>query len=239
MSAEKTKYFGYDQEAMSNASNYYQWIMDSFRPHIGRVVAEIGGGMGHFSDALLDLGVEHLDVFEPSENMFHELEQRFKDDVRVQTYNLQLNELERSDIKAYDSICYVNVLEHIERDLEELQYARQNIKQGGYLLIFVPALDWLYSNLDYKLGHYRRYSKTMLIDVVKSAGFVVESVKFFDFIGVIPWYVLMVLMKRDFSPGNVFFYDKLVVPVMRVLERVVEPRIGKNLILIARNVESI
>ena len=53
---------------------------------------------------------------------------------------------------------YLNVLEHIADDAAELGWPRPPCGPGGAVLVFGPALEWLYSELDYRAGHYRRYS---------------------------------------------------------------------------------
>ena len=59
--------------------------------------------------------------------------------------------------------------------------------------------------------------------------------RYFDIAGVIPWYVNFVLLKNEISGGSVTLYDRLVVPVMRKIERVLPVPIGKNVLLIAKN----
>ncbi len=53
------------------------------------------------------------------------------------------------------TILYVNVLEHIEDDLTELQLVHETLVLGGKALIFVPAMPSLYGNFDRKIGHFR------------------------------------------------------------------------------------
>ena len=135
---------------------------------------------------------------------------------------------------TFDTVCYVNVLEHIEHDQEALGQAYRAIKPGGHLLVFVPALSFLYSNLDRQVGHFRRYSKQELTDVAVGANFTVTKVKYFDIMRIIPWYVAFVLLKQTATSTNVSLYDNWVVPIVRKVERALPPMIGKNLILIAR-----
>jgi hypothetical protein len=56
--------------------------------------------------------------------------------------------------------------------------------------------------------------------------------KYFDLIGVLPWWVKYRLLKSNrLEPDVVQLYDKFV-PLVRVTERFVTPPLGKNLILV-------
>ena len=136
--------------------------------------------------------------------------------------------------EAIDSVLYINVLEHIEDDRAELLNAYRALPAGGCLLLFVPALPQLYSEVDRSMGHFRRYYKKELIQRVKEAGFEVENARYFDLAGIIPWYVNFVLLKNTFSAGSVALYDKVVVPSMRLFEKLITLPIGKNILLVAR-----
>ena len=78
------------------------------------------------------------------------------------------------------------MLEHIEDDAGELRLAAAALRPGGALLVFGPALEWLYSELDYKAGHYRRYSLRRLRQLARAAGLEILSVRYFDLLGVLP-----------------------------------------------------
>lgn len=233
MSSETIQYFGKDLEAMSFAHNYHEWLLDEISPFLTGNVAEVGAGMGNFSDFILSTGVNYLTAFEPSENMYPLLEKRFADNKKVETVSAFFEDQSRQYKNSFDSVLYINVLEHIEDDKNALVHTYETIKPGGHVLIFVPALAFLYSDLDKELGHFRRYSKQSLVDVVEAAGFTVNMVKYFDIAGIIPWYIAFVLLKHTTTEGNVSAYDKLVVPIMRRVEQVITPFIGKNLLLVA------
>ena len=226
-------YFGKDLEAMSFALNYHRWIADEFSPYLGCCVAEVGAGTGNFSQFILERGATKLVAFEPSSNMYPQLKDKFCSETRVETRNSIFSDGGGEFIDHFDSVLYVNVLEHIKSDYDELLIARRTIKAGGNLLIFVPALQWLYSDLDRKFGHYRRYDKKTLCDVVKAAGFETTYVRYFDIAGIIPWYIAFVLMKKTMTSGNVSTYDRFIVPSMRVIEGLVTPPVGKNILLVA------
>lgn len=228
----KPSYFGRDLEAMSFARNYHGWIVEEFQPYIGGTVAEVGAGTGNFSELLLQHAAR-LVSFEPSSNMYPALRARFAESRNVETVNSPLGAA--SDrFGAFDTVVYVNVLEHIEDDAQELSLAFKALRQGGHLLVFVPALPFLYGELDRNVGHVRRYYKRDLVARAQASGFRVARVRYFDFAGILPWYVAFVLLRRPITGTKVDLYDRFVVPLMRRIERHVTPPIGKNLLLIAR-----
>lgn len=231
-STGKELYFGKDLEAMSFAIKYHEWIMAEFQDYLGNNVAEVGAGIGDFSKLILNTNIETLTAFEPSKNMYPILAAALRNDSRAEAVNDFFGAEEKG--RAFDSVLYVNVLEHIADDCAELVKAYKLLKQGGYLLVFVPALSWLYSDLDKQVGHYRRYSKKGLIEIAQRAGFNLATARYFDIAGIIPWYINFVVLKNSITVGSVSLYDNIVVPPMRKIEGLVTPPIGKNILLVAQ-----
>ena len=64
----------------------------------------------------------------------------------------------KAQTESTNAIIMVNVLEHIEDDGSALEYIYKILKPGGSLLLFVPALQFLYNQLDHDHGHFRQYS---------------------------------------------------------------------------------
>ena len=227
-------YLGKDLEAMAFARNYHKWILAEFLPYLGSSVAEVGAGVGSFSTLVLGTNIRSLKAFEPSRNMYPLLQEAFRQDRRAEAINDFFGRANTGE--RFDSVLYVNVLEHIEDDASELANAREALNLNGHLLIFVPALPWLYSDLDRQVGHFRRYLKKGLLELAQRSGFSIVKARYFDVAGIIPWYINFVLLKNLISGGSVSLYDRLVVPTMRVVEGVVPPPIGKNLLLVAKKV---
>jgi len=219
---------------MSFAENYHRWILDEFYPFLGQNVAEVGAGIGDFSKFLIEAKIESLVAFEPSSKMYQSLGEKFETHTQVQTINGFFDEKAIQSQNKFNSICYVNVLEHIEDDKKTLADAYQALAPQGHVLIFVPALAFLFSEQDKIVGHFRRYSKMDLFDKVTGAGFHIKELKYFDIFGIIPWYLAFVLLKQKAKPSNVSIYDKIVVPIGRKLEQFIPPPIGKNLILVGQ-----
>ena len=237
--SEKHGYAGKDLEAMSFAVNYHRWILSIFEPYLGTRVVEVGAGKGSFSELLLERRLESLSLVEPSTAMYQQLCRRMEElnpSVAVKTYNdvfervaEQIQSSERPD-----SIIYVNVLEHIEDDVNELKVINNTLEAGGRLFIFVPALRWLHGSMDRQLGHIRRYTRTELEKKCAASGFRVIASRYFDVLGVLPWWVkYRLLQSKEMEPGAVRFYDQRVVPVAKTLESSLSPPIGKNVLLIA------
>jgi len=237
--AEALAYLGRDLESMSLARNYRRWILDTFAPHLGRRVVEVGAGTGSFSELLLARGPESLTLVEPSGEMHRLLVARvgrLPTRARVRIHNdtfarvaPRLTEGERPD-----SVIYVNVLEHVEDDEAELRLVAEALAPGGRAFIFVPALRWLYGSFDRQVGHRRRYTRGELEAKCERAGFGVLRSAYFDAAGVLPWWLkYRVLRSEKMEPAAVRFYDSFCVPVLRRVEAVAPPPVGKNVLLVA------
>lgn len=236
MSGNHFEYYGKDLEALSFAPRYHQWILDTIAPYLGREVAEIGAGTGNFTRLLLDAERYLVTALEPSANMFPQLDALRRPHPQLKTENGFLSDYAPRMQDAFDSVLYINVLEHIEDDLGELGHARSILRRDGRLVIFVPALQWLYGRLDELVGHFRRYHREPLRQLVETAGFRVVRLHYFDIAGILPWFIVFRILRRETIPSSVSLYDNLVVPVMRRVESVVRPPVGKNLLLVAEPV---
>lgn len=239
--SESITYQGTDLEAMSFAENYHRWILEKFAPYLGPRVVEVGAGTGSFSELLLERPLEMLALVEPSAEMHERLAARMRqraDSPPVKTYNALFRRT-AAELRARlpDSVIYVNVLEHVRDDEDELAAVRQTLGAGGRLFVFVPALRWLYGDFDERVGHYRRYSKAELEGKCRRAGFRPILSSYFDCAGVIPWWIKYRLLKSDtLGAGAVRLYDRHVVPAVKRLESIFAPPLGKNLILVAEKI---
>lgn len=238
MNADKVEYAGKDLEAMDFAVRYHNWILEVFRPYLGKRIVEVGAGTGSFSELLLETQPESLTLVEPSE-MFERLELAMGSRNGVARPRLHNNifrnvAAEIKDEQRPDSIIYVNVLEHIDDDELELEVVHDTLAQGGRLFIFVPANRFLFSNFDRNIGHCRRYGKKELHQKLDAAGFRLVKSRWFDLLGVLPWLIKYRFMRSTtMGSGAVQAYDRYIVPAIRPIENLINPPIGKNLIVIA------
>jgi SAM-dependent methyltransferase len=228
-------YFGKDLEAMDSASKYYDWMLSYFAPYIGQRFLEVGAGSGNFSERLLQLQPQSLTSVEPSASVYAPLQARLSRHDHVSTHHGCLSDKAGEWRGKFDTAFYVNVMEHVEDDAAEVRLALDCLVPGGHLLIFVPALPWLYGKADELFGHYRRYTMQSLTALVGGLPVTVQASRYFDILGVVPWWVAFVLLQRPvMSPRMVWLYDRMVVPIARRMEALVQPPIGKNLLLVVR-----
>ena len=236
--SKEVVYVGKDLEAMSFAVNYHRWILDEFRPFLGKRAVEVGAGTGLFSELLLEENLDTLSLVEPSE-MFEHLRKNIspiETRTEVNFHQSIFAGVHRQIAVDYkpDSIIYVNVLEHIEDDVAELSMIHQTLPENGRCFIFVPALQALYGEFDRRIGHFRRYSKKEIDEKCESAGFRILKLKYFDFAGVFPWYVKYKILKSDsLESGAVALYDKIAVPLVSRFEKYFSMPVGKNILLVA------
>ena len=82
----------------------------------------------------------------------------------------------------FDSILYIDVLEHIEQDQKELEVACTYLNDSGYLIVLAPAYQLLFSEFDEAIGHHRRYSRSSL-PVLDKENIMQRDVFFLDSLG--------------------------------------------------------
>ena len=139
--------------------------------------------------------------------------------------------------EKYDLIYSSNVLEHIEQDFETVADIKKMLKKDGHLIIFVPAFNFLFSEFDFKVGHFRRYNVKMLKKICDQNDLEIEDIKFFDSVG----FFILLFIKffkidscKKITAKNLIFYDRIFVKINIILDLIFRKICGKNIILIAR-----
>jgi SAM-dependent methyltransferase len=227
-------YSGTELEAVAEAKNYYDWIIDSFAGRIGNRVVEAGAGIGTVSDLILERAApRELVLIEPDAGNTAMLKDRFRRDGRVEVHHGYLEQFAPS-LKA-DSVIAVNVLEHVERDAEFLSAAHDALVAKGSLLLLVPAVPAIFGSLDRAFDHYRRYTRTGLREQLLKTGFEIESLRYLNMLGVAAWFASgRILRRKTLGRGQVRFYDQYVIPTLRQIETRFHPPIGQSILAIAR-----
>lgn len=83
--------------------------------------------------------------------------------------------LPRNSVSA---LGYFDVLEHLPDAQGELTEAFRVLQPGGILVVTVPSYQWLWSEEDVHAGHFRRYTKATLRELVEGAGLAMVRVEY-------------------------------------------------------------
>ena len=121
-----------------------------------------------------------------------------------------------------------STLEHIEDDRAELAVAQRHLRPGGHLVVIAPAHQWLFSEFDTAVGHFRRYSRGSLQAVVpKDMGRVM--LRYMDALGIALSAANRLLLRSSApTPAQIRTWDGLVVPVSRLVDPLFFWRVGKS-----------
>jgi SAM-dependent methyltransferase len=135
--------------------------------------------------------------------------------------------------ESFDAAFLSNVLEHIEDDVAALRDLRRVIRPRGSVVVFSPAFQLLYSEFDARIGHHHRYRLAMIRQRFADAGLRVVDARYVNSLGFLTWLVYVRGLRR--SPENavaVQLYDRLAVPLLERLERVVPPPFGQSVFVV-------
>lgn len=81
---------------------------------------------------------------------------------------------------SFDAILVADVLEHVEDDLGALRELRRVSADDAVLVATVPAYEWLWSQHDVFNHHFRRYTRPMLVERVRAAGWEPKLATYFN-----------------------------------------------------------
>lgn len=223
-------YSGVDNlEVLADAVNYNRFLVDAVMraSHGANSAVDFGAGEGTLSTAMREHGLI-VTCVEP--------DPRLRERLRAQGFEVYAGLGEVID-ESLEFIYSLNVLEHIEDDEASLAELFSKLKPGGRFFLYVPALQVLFSSMDQKIGHYRRYSKSGLMQIGRDAGFVIERVAYADSWGFLATflYKLVGSRKGDISTASVKIYDRLLFPGSRLFDKIGFSRLfGKNLMALMR-----
>jgi glycosyltransferase involved in cell wall biosynthesis len=216
-------------ESLQGAERYADWILALAEPHLGRRVLEIGAGHGEMTQRLI---ISHeVTATDLSPRCVEELRGKFAGDPRVRVELADAGSIDPEE--RYDSAILVNVLEHIEDDVDALRDIGARLRPGGRIVIFVPAFEGLYSDFDRRVGHRRRYRRSQLVEVVDRADLRIVEAHYVNSVGAVAWWTFArQLGQVPTQSWSVRLFDRLV-PTLRRIETEHPPRFGQSLFCVA------
>lgn len=227
------QYSGSELELFEKALNWKSYITSQFKPFITGNVLEVGTGIGAFIPWLINPGVKRWTCLEPDAGFGQRLRQKYSAEIASDRLDIRTGYLKNiPETEKFDTILYLDVLEHIEDDRRELELSFERLRPGGTIIVLAPALQFLYNEFDKAIGHYRRYNHNTLTQVAPPNSKLV-SIRYFDSAGFIlslgnKW----ILKKAQPNLSQIMFWDRVVVPVSRVIDTVTGHTFGKNIVAI-------
>ena len=183
------KYTGLELENFDRAHIWRKYIFFLIKKYFKDDFLEVGAGIGSFTKNY-EKKIRNLTLSETDDSNFNLLTSKFKDKNNIKVINSFTSQIS----ETFNTILYLNVLEHIEEDVEEIRQALKKLKANGHLIILVPAHNELYCKFDKVIGHIKRY-KTDFFKSLKLSNAEIMELYYLDSIGYFLYYLYLVVFK--------------------------------------------
>jgi SAM-dependent methyltransferase len=233
-------YEGSELSLFQNARNWKHYWSQKIHPFVRGDVIEVGAGLGTSTRFLCRGQSGSWICLDPDPTHIAEI-QRKVGEGELPTFCVPtmgtLQELTPAVLA--DTIIYIDVLEHIEADEEELRHAVRHLRTGGRIVVLAPAFNWMFSPFDHAIGHHRRYQTTdvprLTVPMMQfERCFFLDSVGLFASLANRLW-----LRKTLPSVANVRFWDAYLVPLSRWTDILFSRWFGKSIVMIWTKAEEV
>ncbi len=228
-------YSGTELDLFLLAKNWKGYWANNIKNFLGKNVLEVGAGIGSNTKALSKNKECEWTALEPDLAFCRKMQDDQARGNLPSYVCIQNGTIEKvSRKKLFDTILYIDVLEHIEDDILELATAQFCLKVGGRIVIVAPAHNFLFTPFDKKIGHYRRYDKKMLSKVVPD-NCSIEQLKYLDSVGLLASLANKLILNSD-SPTEkqILFWDRFLVSSSIFLDQLIKFSLGKSIICIIK-----
>lgn len=214
-------YAGRELDIFARAQRWKQYWSAQVKPYIAGDVLEVGAGIGANTPFLRGATQGRWVCLEPDPELFARLRETQGESI--------LGTLADVADQRFDTILYIDVLEHIEDDASELKRAASLLRSGGRILVLSPAHPWLFSPFDAAIGHFRRYNRAMLQEISPCTA---ERIFYLDSMGLFASAANKLLLKQSMPTlGQIQTWDRMIVPVSRgFADRSLGFRAGKTIV---------
>ena len=228
-------YVGDELELFSDAIRWKKYWNQRLNRYFTGSVLEVGSGIGTNVPFLWNSNVVRWLCHEPDGNYVAEIERR----IRAGTLPKQCNAFQGTTLdlpaaERFDTIAYLDVLEHIEDDREELRGAANHLNTQGRLIVLAPAHGWLFSEFDHAVGHYRRYTASSLLGLTPP-GTYCEACFYLDSVGLLALLGNRVLLRQSMpTKRQIALWDRVFVRASIGVDRLCNFKLGKTVIAVWR-----
>jgi len=229
--SQSYEYIGQELDLFSRATNWKAYVRSALAPFIQGNVLEVGAGIGTTTRVLRECTSGYWTCLEPDPNLAARLTENFekrplKAPASVRTGTL--SDLESEE--TFDTLLYIDVLEHIEDDGQELRKAWRHLRPGGRLIVLCPAHNFLFSPFDAAIGHFRRYNRRMMTRLT-TPGLTLQTCFYLDSVGMLLSLGNRMLLRQGSpTPAQIAFWDTRIVPISRLVDRLIFRALGKTVV---------
>lgn len=173
-------------------NNLYQLILCQIK---GKTLLDIGAGAGHFINIAMKQGLKAIGI--EYDNKLILLGKKIYGN-KLPIKNMDIEDVEKITLK-FENITMIDVLEHIKDDEKILIKIKSKLVENGRFIILVPANNYLYSQRDKNIGHYRRYSKNQLKLKLEKTGYKIIKIRYWNMLGFFPYLIVEKLLNKRIS----------------------------------------
>lgn len=224
-------YIGNELELFEQAKTWKQYYARFLKPYLKGRVLEVGAGIGGTTSILCDGGQTKWLCIEPDPALYIKLEEKINSgQLPSCCEGFKGTTSDLAETEKYNAILYIDVIEHIEHDDQELARAEMLLAGKGYLIVLVPAHQSLFNAFDKAIGHYRRYDRKMLKQAAPG-NLQMISMKYLDSFGLLASLANKYLLKQEYpTPGQIRFWNRFIVPASKPADFIFNYQMGKTLI---------
>jgi SAM-dependent methyltransferase len=226
-------YVGDELDLFRHATQWKRYYASKLKPFIKGQVLEVGAGIGGTAPFLCSERTQTWTCLEPDHRLLEALTHRLTGEpfgVPVSARAGTLDNLARDE--GFDTLLYIDVLEHIEDDRAELEKAASHLNPGGTLIVLAPAHNWLFSEFDRAIGHFRRYDRRSLLRV-QPPGVKLVRAFYLDAVGMLASLTNRLFMRASKpTPQQIRFWNDWMIPASVTLDPLAAYTIGKTVIAI-------
>jgi len=228
------KYVGSELDLFAAVWNWKAYWSRQIRAFLTGDILEVGAGIGSNTRFLDPGGAGRWVCLEPDPELTGQLVKNFAATRPRRSYETVCGTLESLAGQQFDTIMYIDVLEHIDNDREELSRAASHLRPDGHLIVLAPAHQRLFSPFDTAIGHFRRYNHPML-RTISPASLQLERMRYLDCAGLILLAANLILLRQSMpTKAQLQFWDHWVVPISRVFDKLFLYSVGKTIIAVWR-----
>ena len=226
-------YVGAELDLFAAAVRWKAYFRRRIAPYLGNEVLEVGAGLGGTTHALCRGTESRWVCLEPDPQLAARLQQEQAAERLPAVCEVVVGTLDdQLATDQFDSVLYMDVLEHIEADRAELNQAAQRVKPGGYLVVLSPAHQWLFSPFDRSIGHCRRYSRSTLRELAPE-GLRLEWLGYLDSIGFFASLTNKLFLQQSMpTPAQIGFWDRVLVRSSEWVDPLLGFRAGKSVLAV-------